>query len=145
MANYWMVRSDESIRELVEKEGFIAIGFGGAKLGNLAGLNRDEIQERVKPVNPEGSPNQIGSHTGNLSRFVNDIKIGDWVVTDVGDRQCLIGKVTSDYQYVPSDPRHPHRRPVEWHPHRVGRTDLAPFIRKVLSRRTQTVNEIPRG
>ena len=145
MANYWMVRSDENIRDLVEDGGFVAIGFGGVELGNLAGLSRDEIQERVKPLNLEGSPNQIGSHTGNLSRFVTDINNGDWVVTDVGDRQYLIGKVTSDYQYDASDPRHPHRRLVEWHPHRVDRTDLAPFIRKILSRRTQTVNEIPRG
>ena len=144
MANYWFIRSEDFMKAEVERDGFVSIGFGGADLGNLAGLSKEEIQERVKPLNPEGSPNQIGSHTSNLSRFVTDIKNGDWVVTDVGDRQYLIGKVASDYQYVASDPRHPHRRSVEWHPHRVGLTELAPFIRKSLRRRT-TVNKIPRG
>ena len=143
MANYWFIRSEDFMRAQVERDGFVSIGFGGAKLDDLTDLSREEIQERVKRVNPKGSPNQIGSHTGNLSRFVIDIKKGDWVVTDVGDRQYLIGKVTSDYKYVVLDPNHSHRRLVEWHPHRVGSGDLAPFIRKSLSRRT-TVNEIPR-
>ena len=115
MANYWMVRSERGIRELVERDGFIAIGFGGTAIGNLNGLTRDQVNELVaKHRGPEATRSQIASHTGQLYRFANALQIGDSIITSVEDRQYLIGKITSDYTYDESDLGHPHRRSVEW-------------------------------
>ena len=115
MANYWMVRSEWGIRELVERDGFIAIGFGGTAIGNLNVLTREQIYVLVaKHRGPDATPSQIASHTGQLYRFANAVQIGDSVITSVEDRQYLIGKVTSDYTYLESQRDHPHRRSVKW-------------------------------
>ena len=114
MANYWVVRSDEHIRDLVEEGKFVAIGFGGEVIGDINGLSRDDIRERVKQRRPDATPNQIGSDTGNLYRFAKEIGVGDWVLTRVRGSTVLIGEITAEYTYVESHPDAPHRRDVKW-------------------------------
>ena len=134
MANYWMVRSDENIRDRVEKEGFVAIGFGGAVIGDINRLSRDEIRVRVRQRRePDATPKQIGSDTGQLYRFASVLKVGDRVITRVEDRQYLIGTITSDYRYVESLPGQPYQRSVEWHSRRVDRDEMTPYLRNNLS------------
>ena len=133
MANYWMVRSDENIRDRIEKEGFVAIGFGGDVIGDINGLPEHEIRVRVRQRRgPDATPNQIGSDTGQLYRFANDLKVGDRVITRVEDRQYLIGTITSDYRYVESLPGQPYQRSVEWHSRQVGRDEMTPSLKNTL-------------
>lgn len=113
MANYWVVRADVDIRDSVEAGGFIGIGFGGSQLGNLSGLSREQIRERVVSVNPNSSPNQIGSDVGQLDLFVNAIKDHDRVFTPIQDRKILIGEIAENYVFLVSEPQ-PHRRKVNW-------------------------------
>ena len=135
MANYWMVRSERGIRELVENDGFVAIGFGGDVIGDIGGFSSEQITEKVRQRRPDATPRQIGSDASQLFQFARQLQVDDIVITSVGDRQYLIGKITSDYKYDKSIPGQPYRRSVEWHPHRVGSSDLAPFLRKGLIRR----------
>ncbi len=146
MANYWFIRSENFMQDQVERDGFVSIGFGGEAIGDLRPLSLDDVRKQVKKRSPEATPTKVGSDASQLYQFANSIHVGDWVVTNMDDRQYLIGKVASDYKYVaPAPHNHTHRLLVEWHPHRVGSTDLAPFIRKVLDRRrTRAVNEIAR-
>lgn len=135
MANYWMVRSDEHIRDLVEEGKFVAIGFGGDVIGDIGGFSSEQITEKVRQRRPDATPRQISSDASQLYRFAWKLQVDDRVITGVGVRQYLIGKITSDYKYDKSIPGQPYRRSVEWHPHRVGSSDLAPFLRKHLTRR----------
>ncbi len=133
MANYWMVRSDETIRDLVEDGGFVAIGFGGNVIGDISGLSsRDAIREQVVKRRPDARPGQIRSDTSQLFRFAREIRVGDWVLTGVRDRQYLIGKITSDYRFDESSPGQPYRRSVDWHPRRLNRDDMTPYLKNSL-------------
>ena len=136
MANYWMVRSDGVSVELVEKVGFVAIGFGGDVIGDIGGFSSEQITEKVRQRRPDATPRQISSDASQLyGSYPWKLQVDDRVITGVGVRQYLIGKITSDYKYDKSIPGQPYRRSVEWHPHRVGSSDLAPFLRKHLTRR----------
>ncbi|MYD35992.1 MAG: hypothetical protein F4X20_03055 [Dehalococcoidia bacterium] len=115
MANYWMVRSDTNIRDLVEEGEFVAIGFEGTELGNLSGLSLEQIRERVGHLRTDGSsPNSISSTAGNLFRLTAEIKIGDWVLTSVSGNTILIGLITAKYSFNPLSQRQPHERSVKW-------------------------------
>ncbi len=142
MANYWFVRSEDFMQAQVESDGFVSIGFGGEEIGDLTPMSLDDVRGQVKKRRPKATSREAGSDARQLHRFANSIHVGDWVITNMGDRQYLIGKVASGYKYVaPAPYQHTHRLLVEWHPHRIDSSDLAPFIRKSLRRRT-TVNEI---
>lgn len=133
MANFWMVRSDENIRDRVEKEGFIGIGFGGEAMGDLTGLSRDKVRQLVADHRgADATANQIGSTTGQLYRFANDIEVGDRVITMIEGRQYLVGTITSDYRYDMSPPGQPYRRSVEWHSRHVGREEMSPALKNTL-------------
>ncbi len=114
MANYWMVRSAEDIRASVEKDRFVAIGFGGDVIGDISGLSREQITEKVRQRRPDATPRQISSDASQLFRFAQQLQVDDIVITGMGDRQYLIGKITSDYRYDKSNPGQPYRRSVEW-------------------------------
>ena len=48
-------------------------------------------------------------------QFANEIKIGDVVFVKKGRSQIIgRGVVTSEYEYLESDPSYPHRRLVNW-------------------------------
>lgn len=132
MPNYWMVRSDTNIRAHVEEEGFVAIGFGGDVIGDIGGLSREEVREQVEQRRPSATRMQIALDTGQLHRFEREIQIDDWVVTNVGNGQYLIGKVTGDYRYDNSNSGQPYRRSVEWHPRRVYRDEMNPHLKNGL-------------
>ena len=131
MANYWVVRSDADIRDAVEGGGFVGIGFGSAEIGNINGLSRDEIRQRVNRRRPDAKLGQISADTGMLFRFANEIAVGDWVLTLVEDRIPLIGEITSDYTYVESRPDKAHQRFVKWHS-RVSRYDMSRPLRNAI-------------
>ena len=114
MANYWMVRSDRPIRDQVEADGFVAIGFGGDVIGDIRDFSREAVRERVEQRKTSATPRQIDSDTGQLYRFARQLQVDDRVITGVGDRQYLIGRITSDCTYVESNPGQPYQRLVEW-------------------------------
>ena len=132
MANYWMVRSAENIRDLVEEGKFVAIGFGGAEINDISDSSRDEIRKRVALLYPDAKSRTIDSTARQLYRFKEDIQIGDRVITGVGNRQYLIGRITGNYWYEKKDPDHSHRRSVEWYPRRVERDEMTPYLRNSL-------------
>ncbi len=121
MTKYWVVRADRDIQELVERDGFIGIGFGGDALGDLSGLSPGEIRPRVEnaPDRRDKEPGYYRLATGQLWRFVNKIEEGDCLLTphkrtrNVRIGLVRIGLVSGAYEFKPGHPR-PHRRPVDW-------------------------------
>ena len=132
MANYWMVRSERGIRELVEKDGFVAIGFGGDVIGDIGGFSSEQITEKVRQRRPDATPRQISSDTSQLYRFAWKLQVDDRVITSVGGRQYLIGRITSDYRYVESSSGQPYQRSVGW-TDRFSLDSASEHLRKSLS------------
>lgn len=76
-----------------------------------------EFNHRFIPVYlkalPEKSKISAGLACGMLHTICKGIKPGDIILTPRGDGNYLVGKVISDYYYVPSGELS-HRRKVEW-------------------------------
>lgn len=94
----WMVRAGEGSQFITQfiDESIIAIGWGD--LGRLhKGVTREELMKHVTEVWPGDNKFKVANSAGQIYRFINEIAIGDGIVTyDSGRRIYLVGKVTSD-------------------------------------------------
>ena len=128
MTKYWVVRAHKDIQDIVERDGFIGIGFGGDELRDLSGLSREAIRLRVEnaPDRRDKEPGYYRTAAGQLWRFVNKIEEGDCLLTPhKRTRDVRIGLVRGAYEFKPGHPR-PHRRPVDWI-RTASRDDLPPI------------------
>lgn len=67
------------------------------------------------------------------------MKVGDYVLSSNGKMQFQVGRVTGDYFYA-GDKELPHRRPVQWLPILVNRSDMSEDFSKRFS--VGTVQEL---
>ena len=112
----WLVRgTDARGQTLVDRwlaEGYVSIGWHRA--GHIPpGATRKEIRAKLEETSPDGP---LGSATGQLHRFISEMKVGDLVVAPAGAR-ILVGVVTSDVYWAPSDDEDEplcRRRSVDW-------------------------------
>ncbi|MBP1159817.1 CBS domain-containing protein [Rhodococcus sp. PvR099] len=83
--------------------------------GDLSNADRNEIEKRLREHYPGQSNQTIGNWTGQLYRFVNEIRIGDLVTMPLkrGEGGVALGWVESNYQFQPDDD-FPHQRAVQW-------------------------------
>ena len=132
----WMVRtgSDGALAEVVQAQQVVALGW--PELGDLAGLaTREALKARYRDALPEESERTVGQNAGQLLRFVREMAVGNWVLTDLpaGD-ELLVGRVTGPYAYQPSPPlaAYPHVRTVTWLA-RVPREAFSPAAQRSLS------------
>ncbi len=89
------------------------------------GTPRAKINELVKQAFPDGTPGSHGISVGNLHRFINDISLGDVVVT-VDGAKVYVGEVTGDPTYT-DEKLVTRQRTVAW-----ANAD-SPFLRSQLS------------
>ncbi len=99
-AGAWAVRPNPChINRMHEflAHGMVAIGWPG--LGDLTGVDREEIRRRLEPQPyTRGDPRKIGRQSGELDRFVNEMTAGDFVVVPNG-ADIYVAEVVSDYIY----------------------------------------------
>lgn len=113
MEKLWVVRSNggEFIEEFLS-DSIVAINMD-VKC-NLANKSLSEIRNilcKLFPTKEKSIPNWAGI----LNNFVNNIKIGDSVITyDPSSRLYYIGNVKSDYYYTEEKGDCIHARDVEW-------------------------------
>jgi hypothetical protein len=113
---------------LSEERPHICIGWSGMK--DLSGLNtKDEVNTRHISTYPDATPNSRGQDVGQIHRFKNEAKIGDYVVF-AEQTVCHIGRITSEYYYDTAN--HPNQsedyvnvRDVEWLKTNIKRSDLS--------------------
>jgi len=98
------------------KHNFIALGW--PEMGDLSRIkaDREEFKKKVEAVYPDSKPKTIITYTGELYRYVHEMKKGDYVVfPSKRDRQVHIGVIDGDYVYDPSrEPNYPQLRAVKW-------------------------------
>lgn len=134
MSAMWMVRSgrgSEHVDAFLE-HGVVAIGWSA--LGALSvATKKDDLLRQYAAKYPEDPEGRRMGAVGQILRFLNEIQIGDQVVTYDRDRRLyVVGAVLSDYEWHP-EPIHdlPHIRKVKW-TDEVGRDVLSTGTRNTL-------------
>ena len=127
----WVVRAGTggSRAQEFEQFGVAAIGYGD--IGDIRGLDRPSVLQRMRAEHPDESESKLTSWTSQVFRFGNEIEVGDWILTpDGGTRELLIGRIAGEYEYraAPAIPDFHHFRQIEWQARRSR--DLLP--RRVL-------------
>jgi 5-methylcytosine-specific restriction protein B len=113
----WLVRgSNVDGRNLVPdwlRDGYCSIRW--EVVGEVArGTSRAQIAQLVDEAYPDSAPNSRHGHVGNLDRFLNQMAVGDIVVTTDG-LSVYVGTVDSDPTYVDAEgDLAPRRRQVDW-------------------------------
>ena len=102
--------------QLFLTKSFVAVGWN--EMGDLSALapDRESFRAAVAKCYPALKPGAIPNYTGQLFRFVHEMKPGDFVAyPSKRDRQIHIGKVTGPYQYNPAlDAGYPNLHAVQW-------------------------------
>ena len=119
MSNYWWVLSGHAdgpnIFDLVEERSLVGIGW--LEPGDLRGLDHDAIAARVRESDPTLSPSAVGAQAGILRRFMNEVAVGDIVLTWISsEERILVGRVVGECEFNPKpDRRHlAYTRQVDW-------------------------------
>lgn len=106
------------------------ICIGWSKMKDLSMLDtKDDINTRHINTYPDASPNSRGQDVGQIHRFKNEAKTGDYIVF-AEQNVCHIGRITSEYYYDTSN--HPNQnedyvnvRDVEWIKTNIKRSSLS--------------------
>jgi restriction system protein len=128
MSKIWVVRAGRggAFVDTYLEQGVIALGMSQRIGAEALGLPREELQDRTARAHPEWSGPRLGTHVGQLHRFLAEIKVGDEVATyDPGLRRYLLGVVDSDARWEPDLVEWlPYVRTVKWD-RRVARDSLS--------------------
>lgn len=112
-----MVRAERNGRLFDAFKEHSAVAIGWNEVGDLTNVKtRKAIADLVLKAWPELRPQSIAMAAGQLHRFVNEIDVGDMVVTYHPSRRVyLIGEVAGPYRYdALVDPDDAQFRPVRW-------------------------------
>jgi MoxR-like ATPase len=112
----WLVRGANvdgaNVLPLWFAEGFCSISFH--ELTEIPrGTPRVEIAKQVRDAFVDNSAIAQGLYVGCVNRFINEMTVGDLVVT-VDGIKVYVGVITGDPVYVAEDPSTRRRRSVDW-------------------------------
>ena len=115
-----MVRAgnDNELVDEFESRSLVAVGW--EELGDVSDVQSyEEMKARFNSTDEysEHNSRRLAQNAGQLNRFALEMKEGHLVLSyDKTEREYLVGEVTSDYEWKPSDhpPGYPHVRRVDW-------------------------------
>jgi 5-methylcytosine-specific restriction enzyme B len=128
----WVVRAgrhDESL-ELALDEGWCGIGW--PRLGDLSGLDEEELGHEIELAYGDEPPARLGQYKAIVASFMR-VRRGDLVLTPIkAHGEVAVGTVVGDYEYRPDNPDTArHVRRVEWADKTVPRELLGDLLRWV--------------
>lgn len=141
----WLVRGKPSgvnrEKEFFEKNIF-GTGWGG--IGDLTGLSREEIVNRLKAHEDYGKDGErkIGISASVLNYIVNEISVGDYLLMPDGN-DIYLGIVTREYEFDESKderPSYSHQIAVKWE--KVITRDSLPLEIRNSLRAWQTIADL---
>lgn len=146
MARMWMVRGEGGqLYDDFRERGVVAIGWNELAARARPGMTRRQLTELYKADAPQAKEGTAISGASQVWRFINEIGIGDWVITySPANRTYLVGKVVGESEYQPegSSKGMSLIRPVEWQPQELRRDILTPATKNSLGS-TLTVFVVP--
>ncbi len=107
-------RGGENADDFIEKS---LVAFGGNRLGALSSkITKEELLKLYSEKYPEEKEGSRASWASQLLRLIVEMKVGDEVVFyDREHRRYVLGKVTSEYEWLPDAPAgKANARRVEW-------------------------------
>lgn len=126
MRNIWVVRAGGGgvHADEFEEAGIAAIGFSDRKHFALL-KSRDEFLAELEREHSNMKKGRLINWSGQLYRFVHEVKEGDLILTPVSDtREILIGVCAGQYRYDPNRKGYlSHTRSVNWKK-RISRDEL---------------------
>ena len=131
---FWMVRAG---RDSVYVDDFLndsVAAIGWVDLGELPPkCSKTQLVELYKQAHPNDSTASVANGVGQITRFADEITIGDGVATyDRDKRLYYLGKIKGKAQWQPQTiPNLPRAREVEW-THKVPRDALSKPTRNTL-------------
>ncbi len=124
-----MVRGEGgALYELFRERGVAAIGWHDLAEQAKPGVSRGHLLEIYRAAKPDAKPGTLISGASQVWRFVNEIQVGDRVITySPSNRTYLIGKVTGEVQFHPEWTADGMgiARSVEWEGREVERDQLS--------------------
>lgn len=143
MTTVWLIRNDVFDEEL-ESGRFISIGWDHIPDLDTVALTRDSLVPLLREDAPERSAQSLFAQAGIIRRFHDEVAVDDIVVAPHKSANLLrVGRVTGQYYHVGTEPKHQHRRPVEWMITDLRRDLLPAAVRQGL-RNISTLSRIKR-
>lgn len=133
--NAWLVRpTPHGINRMTEFKNLSIVAIGWPGIGDLTGKSREELKALLQEKPYELSSLALGNAYATIDIFVNQIVVGDLILTPNND-DIYLGKITSDYfmdaTADTNDAGYGHRRKVEWLNH-CSRKNLSKELRSSL-------------
>lgn len=124
-----MVRGEAGrLYEDFRERGVAAIGWNQLAPSAKPGMTRKELTNIYKAAEPLVKPGTAISGASQVWRFINEIAVGDYVVTySPSNRTYLLGKIAGPAEYRPewAEDNMGLARAVEWQAEEVDRDDLS--------------------
>lgn len=101
--------------QLLLKNNVAAIGW--AEMGDLSRINQDResYYDLYGKVYPGKTKQSIANSAGQLFRFVNEAKIGDYIIYPTKyNRRVFIGIIEGNYTFEANEPEYNQQRKVKW-------------------------------
>ena len=116
-AEVYLIRPGKDFKwfEAFQEDSFV--GLGSPRLADLSGLDKEQIAEEARANHPKKSQPFHSNVTWRMDYFVNQIRVGDIIVTPAPDRNHVAyGLITGDYRYDTEGlvGEVHHWRPVQW-------------------------------
>ena len=104
--------------------------------------DKDFLKEKYREKYKEDANMRVNQNVGQIYRFINDLKIGDIVISPYNTNELLIGKITGDL-YFENDNSSPYpwRKKIEWIKDKVNRHSFSQPVQNTL-RATLTCFEV---
>lgn len=129
MTKFWLVRAfpgDVDHTEYFKKNN--VVGLGWIDLGDLSSSNLDNLKDLfVSKKYPASSPQAMGRRVGFFRRFIEEIKVDDYILVPDRNGVINIGVITSNYYYQKVTNQLGHLRNVKW----IKETDLEDYPKSV--------------
>jgi len=134
MNNVFVLRADFGrYTDAFEKEEYIGIGWFAENPIEWDFSNKDFLKEKYRLLYPDDPNMRVNQNVGQINRFVNEIKIGDLVVSPYMDNQLLVGKIESDLFFKEdSTSPYPWRKKVKWYKEKIDRHSLSVPLQNTL-------------
>lgn len=122
---FWGFHNNNEEIKMIEGN-YIALGWN--EMGNLLQLNnnREAYYKQYEKVYPQNKKASITISAGQLFRFVNEAKIGDYIVFPTKyNGKVNIGVLEGTYYFDENERNFPHKRNVQWIKKGIDRNDYS--------------------
>jgi restriction system protein len=115
------------------KEGYVGIGWYHDNPEGWDLADKDFLKLKYRELFPDDPYMRMNQNVGQVFRFVNELKVGDLVISPFMDNRLLVGRITSDLYYQnDSTSPYPWRKHVEWFKNTIDRHLLSVPLQNTL-------------